>query len=141
MKTITTITNRFNKIAVLGALTIAPALALTSTAQAAPRNAVPVYVHQDNDHRQNDNQYNRYNFRPVPVADNHNRFDGNDNRFDNNRFDDHRFDGNRYDNDHRFDRDDHRVDFNRDRDHRDNNTGNLLGAGLIGAVIGAVLSH
>jgi hypothetical protein len=119
MKTFTTIANNWKKAVVLGALTLAPTLVAGSAAQAAPSH--PTWNNQrGNTQNRNETRYDG-------------RFDNNDrNRNGVNRGNDYRFDHNR--NGH------NRNDTRRDND-KSPSTGKLLGAGIIGAIIGAVISR
>ncbi|BCM91090.1 hypothetical protein IAD21_02954 [Abditibacteriota bacterium] len=128
-------TLNFKKAVALTALTLAPALALTPSAQAAPTYHASVQQRS----------------KPTPAWNNsHNnapRFDSRPNqgqRFEPRR-EDTRFPNN---NDNRFDphRNDGRFDQRHDND-KNRNTGNgndtakIIGAGIVGAILGAVLSH
>jgi hypothetical protein len=145
MNTFNTLKNQWKKIAVLGALTLGPTLAVTNSAQAAPSRPGPVWNNQrDNDRRDYDRRDNDNRFehrgndnRHIDYRSNDGRFDNRDYRYDN-RHDDNRFDprrdGYRYDN---------RNDYYR-RDRRDDdrkNTTKIIGAGVVGAILGAVLSR
>lgn len=126
MKTLNT---QWKKAIVLGALTVAPTLAATTQAQAAPFRSGPTWNNARIDARNN-------NQRPSGrISD---RFDNNNRGYDN-RNNDHRAD-NRFDprrNDHNTRNDVRRDDYN----NKGTSTGKLLGAGLIGAIIGAVISR
>lgn len=138
-----TITSQWKKAIVLGALTLAPTLAMGTQAQAAPyrSNPAPAWNNQHNADSRNDN---RFDSRSNNQRDNQRYNDQRDNRWDQGRDNDHRFDNrndNRFDpryNDHRFDRNGH--DYDRSRDNGTSST-KLLGAGVIGALLGAVLAR
>jgi hypothetical protein len=139
MKTFTTLTSQWKKAVVLGALTLAPTLAAGTAAQAAPFHPTPNWNNQrvsnqtnyrPNDSRGNIQSHNQTRYDGRFDNSDRNRIgmnQGNDNRFDNNRFENNR-------NDH------NRNDYRRDND-KSPSTGKLLGAGIIGAIIGAVISR
>lgn len=152
MKTLTRKIN-LTRAAVLSALTIAPALALTSMVQAAPahhdsapsRQAPPTWNNGNrNDSRHetprfDDHRGNVQNHPAPPVQaprfDPHSNQGYGDNRNNAPRFDDHRGDNR---NDGRFDA---RRDNDRNRNNGKSDTGKIIGAGIVGAILGAVLSH
>ena len=128
-----TITNHLKKAVAVTALTVAPALALTSAAQAAPAYRAPLRNNTASAWN-NNSRYKapRANNRYVPtprvqapryvLQNTQPRYDGyrNNGRFDS-----------RYD-----------TDRNRNRDnHNGNDTGKIIGAGIVGAILGAVLSR
>jgi hypothetical protein len=110
-----------NKALLLGALAVTSAFALTPAAEAAPRNSSPTWDNQRYNQGRIDNRY--------------------DNRRDHDRFyntRNNKRDDNRYDFKRDYDRNDYRYD--RDKDSGTSTT-KLIGAGLIGAILGAVLSR
>jgi hypothetical protein len=135
MKTLQHINAQWKKAVLLSALTSAPTLSVTTQAQAAPSrsNPTPTWNNQRSDNNRNNNRntpqnqhsngYNQ-NYHPAPVQREDHRF--NSDRFDNNRYN---------------------TQNNRRDDRRNNgkeqgtSTTKLLGAGLIGAILGAVIAR
>ncbi len=129
------------KALLLGALTLTPALALTNTAEAAPRGQAPTWDNQHSNQDRN-NHFENYRFdnnRPNTNGS-HSSNNGSHSRYDyqqNNKHDDYRFEN--------YHNDNHRVDYGNGNHGYGNNKGTdtkkLLGAGIIGAIIGAVIAH
>ncbi len=138
-------TLNFKKAALLTALTLAPALALTSSVEASPDYHSPVQQRSNNAPNWNNN--NSHNQAPrFDPRSNQNQNQNQGQRFEP-RHEDTRFPNN---NDNSFDprRGVGRFDPRHDNDNRNkgnksggNDTAKVIGAGIVGAILGAVLSH
>jgi hypothetical protein len=135
MKTLTSKTN-LTRVALLGALTVAPALALTSASVAQADSArrapvatrgysAPAWNNSNNQRYQTPRgQAPRFDSRYTPAP-----------RVQAPHYDGYRNDS--YRNNERFDT---RRDSRRNQNNG-NDTGKIIGAGIVGAILGAVLSH
>ena len=144
MKTLT-----ITKAVLAAVLTLTPALALTSSVEAASGHYSPAPAHQAPAPQRGDTNANWNNSRnEAPRFDGrtsqNQRFEPSHDQYQGrnvNQREQARFEPTR--NDSRFEPryDDNRGDRNRGKSKDSNNTNKIIGVGIVGAILGAVLSH